>query len=134
MTYNEIVSRLEKLKDNYDFIVNGLLSAQFIEKYPTLVFVFNNNNFNVTDYKALWSDFDMATSRLNWLVSFANENGFIQDTGDNFVPVEMSFVSEISSTKLANYYSVKLSEMEATLNDIRNILVSSKIIKENGNG
>lgn len=134
MIYNEIVSRLEKVKDSYDFIVNGLLSEQFIEEYPTLVFVFSKNNFNVTDYKTLWADFDMATSRLNWLVSFANENGFIQDNGDNFVPIEMSFVSEISASKLAGYYSVKLSEMETTLNDIRNILVSSRVIKENGNG
>ncbi|MDD9139303.1 hypothetical protein H7198_06855 [Fructobacillus sp. CRL 2054] len=128
MTFDDLVSRLEKVKDNYDLVIDGLSGIGILDSYPTFVFTYKKSNFDVRSFRNLWDDFLLAKNRVNWLIKLTNENGFVKPDGTDLDTVDFTFPSDIDDMKVTGFYSFQLTKMETVLDQLLHILIDNNII------
>lgn len=129
MNFNDIIARLSKVKTSYDFLMQSLIGIGLVEEFPEISFDDNYSHYDVTDYRQIYDDLNLARSCVNWLITTTNQNGYVADDGDELPPVDFVVIDLIDSQEVSAYYINKLQEMQTLLDQLKAILVENNVIQ-----
>lgn len=129
MNFNNIITQFSNLKTSYDALVQSLIGIGLVEEFPEISFDNNYSHYDVTDYRQIYDDLNLARSCVNWLITTTNQNGYVADDGDELQPVDFVVVDLIDGQELSSYYTSKLQEMQTVLDQLKAVLVENNVIK-----